>query len=114
MPRPIVVEIVELLPGSTRIRSSRRITPGLDVLVRLTTADATVTVVGAVSRCHVVPLPRGHVAYDATVTFSYPPIVSVLPHGAAHAAPGRDLVILTGAAPQSTDDLITLFDGRAI
>jgi hypothetical protein len=113
MRRPILVEIVAVSPSSARIRSSHRITPGLDVSVHLTTADAVIVVIGAITRCHVVPLPRGQVGYDATVTFPHPIDVSVTSGGVVQGTPRLDLVMLTGVAPHSTDELIAMLGANA-
>jgi hypothetical protein len=92
------------------MRSSRRITPGQDVVVRMSTLDFTLTVRGQVTRSYLVPLANGRVGYDATVLLPEPTTFSVVGHDADTAPSMADECVLTGTAPQSSAELLAIFD----
>jgi hypothetical protein len=110
MARPIPVEIVDLSGAGVRVKSSRRLTPGLDVTVHVTTTELVVVVTGRISRSRLVPLPHGHLGYDAWIDFSSPSDAQVATHAAATVLgePGRQ--VLVGAADETPEALLALFD----
>jgi hypothetical protein len=110
MARPIPVEIVDLSGAGVRVKSSRRLTPGLDVTVHFTIAALVVVVGGHVSRSRLVPLPHGHLGYDAWIDFDTPSDARLATHAAASSLgePGRQ--VLVGAVDQTPEALLALFD----
>jgi hypothetical protein len=110
MARPIPVEIVDLSGAGVRVKSSRRLTPGLDVSVHCTTAALVVVVGGHVSRSRLVPLPHGHLGYDAWIEFEVPACATVATHAAALGLGDSGRQVLVGVVDQTPEALLALFD----
>jgi hypothetical protein len=108
MARPIPVEIVDLSSAGVRVKSSRRLTPGLAVAVHFTTAELVVVVRGHVSRSRLVPLPHGHLGYDAWIEFQAPARATT--HAAALDLADSGRQVLVGAVDQAPEGLLALFD----
>jgi hypothetical protein len=136
------IRLVDLSRGGARFECEKRLLPGAKVALRLVTPDGTLVVRGRVVRSRIVRLERGGLGYDAAIAFNEtlsqvldeptsgaspaPPT----PEGQAPVADAADkddhtpgapletwvppveLMTVTAAVSQTSEELKEIFDGN--